>query len=152
MIATFNLYTISLFLHITRGDRRPRRHLRALGRVPARAEEGPAAPAVHAQAEPRSTKLASPALGLTHHRHRAGGRQRLHQLSDAWISIAFVLVIILGGLQGAYFAKTDRKLAAQVESEIAGGATELSQEYQGKRSVRAAWARCPASSCSSPSS
>ena len=50
--------------------------------------------------------------------------------SDAWISIAFVLVIILGGLQGAYFAKTDRKLAAQVESEIAGGATELSPEYQ----------------------
>ena len=60
---------------------------------------------------------------------------------DAWISITFVLVIILGGLQGAYFAKTDRKLAAMVESEIAGGATELSPSTRRKRSARAAWAR-----------
>ena len=49
---------------------------------------------------------------------------------DAWISTAFVLVLAIGALQGAYFTKTDRKLAAMVESELASGATTLSPEYQ----------------------
>jgi uncharacterized membrane protein len=47
-----------------------------------------------------------------------------------WISAAFVIVIILGGLQGGYFTRTDRKLIAMVEGELANGATELSAEYQ----------------------
>ncbi len=50
--------------------------------------------------------------------------------SDAWISAAFLIVIVLGGLQGAYFIPTDRKLAAMAEKELAGGAKELSPEYQ----------------------
>ena len=77
------------------------------------------------------TKLASPALGLI---LITGIVQVIDSdfisFSDAWISIAFVLVIILGGLQGAYFVPTDRKLAALAEKELAGGATTLSPEYQ----------------------
>ena len=47
-----------------------------------------------------------------------------------WISAAFVIVIVLGALQGAYFTRTDRKLIAMVERELAAGATKLSAEYQ----------------------
>jgi len=47
-----------------------------------------------------------------------------------WISAAFVIVIVLGALQGAYFTRTDRKLIAMVEAELAAGATQLSPEYQ----------------------
>jgi uncharacterized membrane protein len=49
-------------------------------------------------------------------------------LGDAWISITFLIVIVLGGLLGGYFIPTDRKLFAQVEKELAAGG-ELSQDY-----------------------
>jgi uncharacterized membrane protein len=133
VIATFNLYTVSLFLHISA----------AIVGLGATFALSIAFPLALRMKDPRHllfmhklnlevvTKLASPALGLI---LITGIVQVIDSdfisFSDAWISIAFVLVIILGGLQGAYFAKTDRKLAAQVESELAGGATELSAEYQ----------------------
>ncbi|WP_028057825.1 DUF2269 family protein [Candidatus Solirubrobacter pratensis] len=47
---------------------------------------------------------------------------------DAWISLTFLIVIILGGLLGAYFVPTDRKLFDQVTKELASGG-ELSQDY-----------------------
>jgi uncharacterized membrane protein len=47
---------------------------------------------------------------------------------DAWISLTFLIVIILGGLLGAYFVPTDRKLFDQVTKELAAGG-ELSQDY-----------------------
>ncbi len=134
MIATFNLYTISLFLHISA----------AIVGLGATFALSIAFPLALRMKDPRHllfmhklnlevvTKMASPALAPhPHHRHRAGDRQRLHQLRRRRGSAPrSCIVIILGGLQGAYFAKTDRKLAAMVESEIAGGATELSPEYQ----------------------
>jgi len=49
---------------------------------------------------------------------------------DPWISATFLIVIALGALQGAYFTRTDRKLAAMAEKELAGGATTLSEDYQ----------------------
>lgn len=49
---------------------------------------------------------------------------------DPWISATFAILIVLGGLQGAYFIPTDRKLAAMAEKELAGGATTLSEDYQ----------------------
>ena len=48
---------------------------------------------------------------------------------DPWISGTFVIVIVLGGLQGSYFIPTDRKLAAMAEKELAAGATTLSDDY-----------------------
>ncbi len=47
---------------------------------------------------------------------------------DAWISLTFLIVIILGGLLGGYFIPTDRKLFDQVTKELADGG-ELSQDY-----------------------
>jgi uncharacterized membrane protein len=49
-------------------------------------------------------------------------------MGDAWISLTLLIVIVLGGLLGGYFIPTDRKLAVQVEKELAAGG-ELSDEY-----------------------
>ena len=64
----------------------------------------------------------------------------IYQTSDAdwgfgsfWISATFAIVIILGGITGAYFIPTDRKLAAMARAEIeAGGGGDVtpSAEYQ----------------------
>lgn len=52
---------------------------------------------------------------------------------DAWVSATLAIVVVLGGLMGAYFIPTDRRLAAMAESEIAAagdGEPVLSEEYQ----------------------
>jgi hypothetical protein len=54
------------------------------------------------------------------------------EFSDFWISATFAIAIILGGLNGAYFIPGEKRLLAQVERELSGGAGELSVEYQRK--------------------
>jgi uncharacterized membrane protein len=52
---------------------------------------------------------------------------------DFWISGSLAIVIVLGGLIGAYFIPTDRKLGPMVEAEIAAAGDAdvvLSDEYQ----------------------
>jgi uncharacterized membrane protein len=49
-------------------------------------------------------------------------------MGDAWISLTFLIVIILGGLLGAYFIPTDRKLFDQVTKDLAERG-EPSPEY-----------------------
>jgi hypothetical protein len=54
-------------------------------------------------------------------------------LGSFWISATFAIVIIIGGLLGAYFVPADRRLGAMVtrELEAAGdGPVTLSKEYQ----------------------
>jgi uncharacterized membrane protein len=53
-------------------------------------------------------------------------------LGDFWLSASFAIVIVLGGLLGAYFIPQDRKLGAMVERDIAAsgaGEVKLSDEY-----------------------
>jgi uncharacterized membrane protein len=47
---------------------------------------------------------------------------------DMWISATFLIVIVLGGLLGAYFIPTDRRLFAQVTKDLAETG-EPSKEY-----------------------
>jgi hypothetical protein len=57
------------------------------------------------------------------------------EFSDFWISATFLIAIVLGGLNGAYFIPGERRLAALVEREIAAagdGEVALSAEYQRK--------------------
>ena len=64
----------------------------------------------------------------------------IYQTSDGdwdfgsfWISATFLIVLINGGLIGAYFIPTDRRLGAMAEREIAAagdGEPVLSDEYQ----------------------
>jgi len=51
-------------------------------------------------------------------------------MDEPWIGITFAIAIVLGGLQGAYFVPTDKKLAALAEKELADGSTTLSEDYQ----------------------
>jgi uncharacterized membrane protein len=57
------------------------------------------------------------------------------EFGDFWISATFLIALVLGGLNGAYFIPRERRLAAQVEREIAAardGEVVLSAEYQRK--------------------
>jgi uncharacterized membrane protein len=52
---------------------------------------------------------------------------------DVWISATFAIVIVIGGLLGAYFIPADRRLGPMVERDVAaagGGEVVLSEEYQ----------------------
>jgi hypothetical protein len=53
------------------------------------------------------------------------------EFSDFWISATFLIAIILGGMNGAYFIPGEKRLLAQVERELSGGG-ELSADYQRK--------------------
>jgi uncharacterized membrane protein len=52
------------------------------------------------------------------------------EFGSFWISATFAIAIVLGGLNGAYFIPTDRKLGAQAERELAAGG--LSDDYRAK--------------------
>ena len=55
------------------------------------------------------------------------------ELGDFWLSATILIVIVIGGLLGAYFIPADRKLGPMVEREIAAagdGEIVLSEEYQ----------------------
>jgi uncharacterized membrane protein len=49
-------------------------------------------------------------------------------MGDAWISITLLIAIVLGGLLGAYFIPTDRRLFAQITKDLAAGG-EPSEAY-----------------------
>ena len=54
-------------------------------------------------------------------------------LGDFWISASMLIVIVIGGLNGAYFIPEDRRLGAMVQREIdaaGGGEVRLSEEYE----------------------
>ena len=60
------------------------------------------------------------------------------KFGDFWLSGAFLIVLIVGGLLGAYFIPTDRKLGAMIEGEIAAageGKFEPSAAYLAKSRV-----------------
>ena len=50
------------------------------------------------------------------------------EFSDFWISATFLIALILGGMNGAYFIPSDRRLAPMVERDLADDG-EPSQGY-----------------------
>jgi uncharacterized membrane protein len=63
------------------------------------------------------------------------------EFGSFWISATFAIAIALGGLIGAYFIPTDRRLAAMVEDELraAGdGEVVLSEDYQRRARIEGA--------------
>lgn len=136
MTLAISTYEISLFIHITAA-------VVGLGATFAEAITFPVAmkvgkrhlPFVHRLHVAINTRLATPALAVV----LITG---LYQVEDggfgygeAWLSGTMAIVIVLGGLMGAYFIPTDRRLAVMAEREIqaAGdGEVELSDEYQRK--------------------
>jgi hypothetical protein len=53
------------------------------------------------------------------------------EFSQFWISATFLIALILGGLNGAYFIPRERRLLAQIERELAESG-EPSADYQRK--------------------
>ena len=130
MLAVFNLYSISLWLHITAA-------VVGLGATFALAVGFPLAlkldarylPFVHHLSLNVNRKLASPALAVL---IVTGIYQGVDSdtMDQPWIGLTFLIALVLGGMQGGYFVPTDKKLAAMAEKELAAGATTLSDDYQ----------------------
>ena len=130
VLADFSLYNISLWLHVSAA-------VVGLGATFALSVGFPLAlkldprhlPFVHHLSMDVNRKLASPALLLL---VVTGIYQGVDAkvMDEPWIGITFAIAIVLGGLQGAYFVPTDKKLAALAEKELADGSTTLSEDYQ----------------------
>jgi hypothetical protein len=130
VLADLSLYNISLWLHISSA-------VVGLGATFALSVAFPLAlrtdvrnmPFIHHMNMEVIRKLASPALLLL---IVTGIYQGVDSdtMGKPWLGITFAIAIVLGGLQGAYFVPTDRKLAAMAEKELADGATTLSEDYR----------------------
>jgi Predicted integral membrane protein (DUF2269) len=130
VLADFSLYNISLWLHISSA-------VVGLGATFALAVGFPLAlkldarylPFVHHLSLNVNRRLASPALLLLIITGIYQG-VKADVMGEAWLGITFAIAIVLGGLQGAYFVPTDKRLAAMAEKELADGATTLSEDYR----------------------
>lgn len=49
--------------------------------------------------------------------------------SEVWVSVPLVILIVIGGLGGAYFAPRERKLAELARRDLGEGGGTLSAEY-----------------------
>jgi len=127
-------YELSLFLHITAV-------VVGFGATFAEAIMFPVAmrldprhlPYVHALQLAINRYLATPALLIVLITGLYQVSEGDWELGSFWISATFAIVIIIGGLLGAYFVPADRRLGAMVtrELEAAGdGPVTLSDEYQ----------------------
>jgi len=127
-------YELSLFLHITAV-------VVGFGATFAEAIMFPVAmrldprhlPYVHALQLAINRYLATPALLIVLITGLYQVSEGNWELGSFWISATFAIVIIIGGLLGAYFVPADRRLGAMVtrELEAAGdGPVTLSDEYQ----------------------
>ena len=109
VLADFNLYSISLWLHISAAVVGLGATFALAVGFPLALRLGPALPAVRAPPEPGGHPQARLAGAAAADRHRhLSGRRRATSMGEPWISITFVIAIVLGGLQGAYFVPTDR--------------------------------------------
>jgi uncharacterized membrane protein len=132
-LATIDAYSISVFLHVSAV-------VVGFGSTFAEALMFPVAlkagtrhlPYLHKLQLAINTRFANPALALII-------ITGIYQTSDGewgfgsfWISATFLIAIVLGGLNGAYFLPTDKRLAAMAEGEIAaggGGDVAMSEDY-----------------------
>jgi uncharacterized membrane protein len=129
-LAAIDAYSISVFIHVTAV-------VVGFGATFAEALMFPVAmkvgrrhlPYVHRLQLAINQRFAGPALGLI---ILTGIYQTIDGdwgFGSFWISATFVIAIVVGAINGAYFIPTDRRLAVMVEREIEAGG-ELSEDYQ----------------------
>jgi uncharacterized membrane protein len=133
MLADVSAYTISIWIHVSAA-------VIGFGATFAGAVAFPLAlrayprhlPFVHHLSLAINRRLATPALVvvlITGFYQVSKGNWKM---SSFWISATLLIVIVLGGLIGAYFVPTDRKLGELAEREAAaagGGPYTPSEEY-----------------------
>jgi uncharacterized membrane protein len=134
MLAAITAYSISVFVHVTAV-------VVGFGATFAEAVMFPVAmkldprhlPYVHRLQLAINQRLATPALVVV---LVTGVYQVIEgdwSFGDFWISGTFTILIIVGGLLGAYFIPSDRRLGPLAEREIAAagdGPVTLSEDYQ----------------------
>jgi uncharacterized membrane protein len=134
MLASISAYNVSIWIHVSAA-------VIGFGSTFAGAVAFPLAVRAHARALPFvhemslaiNRRLASPALLVvivTGFYQVSKGNWKMSQF---WISATLVIAIVLGGLIGAYFVPTDKKLSAMAEREAAAageGPFTPSAEYQ----------------------
>jgi uncharacterized membrane protein len=133
-LADIGLFELSLFLHITAV-------VVGFGATFAESVFFPVAmnldqrhlPYVHRVQLTINRFLATPALVIVLLTGFYQAAERDYSMGEAWLSASLAIVIVLGGLIGAYFVPSDRRLGALAEREIAAagpGGVRLSDEYQ----------------------
>jgi uncharacterized membrane protein len=134
MLASITAYNVSIWIHVSAA-------VVGFGATFAGAVAFPLAarsyprhlPFVHHLSLAINRRLATPALVvvlLTGFYQVSKGNWKMSQF---WISATLLIVIVLGGLIGAYFVPTDKKLGAMAEREAAAagdGEFTPSAEYQ----------------------
>ena len=138
MLASITAYTVSVFIHVTAV-------VVGFGATFAESVAFPVVmrtsvrhlPYLHRLQMTINQRLASPALLVILITGIYQVSKGNYDFGDFWISATFAILIVLGGLLGAYFIPTDRKLGAMVERELAGVApggepalSDLSADYQ----------------------
>jgi uncharacterized membrane protein len=64
--------------------------------------------------------------------------------SEVWVSVPLLILLVIGGLGGAYFAPRERKLAELARRDLGAGGGTLSAEYDdlSQQVAIAAYANC----------
>jgi uncharacterized membrane protein len=143
MIATVNAYNVSLFIHVAAV-------MVGFGSTFALAIATPVAlkldprhlPYVHQLSLTLNRFFATPALVLVIATgiYQATSDDYAWDFGDFWISATFAIVIVLGGIMGAVFMPTSRRLKALAERDIAaagGGEFTPSDEYNQRARIEA---------------
>jgi uncharacterized membrane protein len=120
LLAAITAYSVSVFLHITAV-------VVGFGATFAEALMFPVAqkldprhlPYVHKLQMTINRTLATPALLIVIVTGIYQVSEGNWSFGDFWISATFLIVIVIGGLLGAYFVPSDRRLGAQVERDLA---------------------------------
>ena len=53
-----------------------------------------------------------------------------YDFGEWWVGTGIVIIVVIGGIGGAFFGPTEQKLAELAERDAATGATEPSDEYK----------------------
>jgi hypothetical protein len=132
MTFAIGLYDLSVFVHVTAV-------MAGFGATFAEAIMFPVAmragrhhlPYVHRLQLAINQRMATPALVVVL-------LTGIYQTSDGdwgfgsfWISATFLIVLVIGGLNGAYFIPTDRRLAVQAQQEL-DQTGDVSEDYMRK--------------------
>ncbi|HZB75503.1 MAG TPA: DUF2269 family protein [Solirubrobacteraceae bacterium] len=120
LLAAITAYSVSVFIHVTAV-------VVGFGATFAEAVMFPVAqkldprhlPYVHRLQLAINRRLATPALLVVIVTGIYQVSEGDWSFGDPWISVTFLIVIVIGGLLGAYFVPSDRRLGAQVERDLA---------------------------------
>jgi uncharacterized membrane protein len=134
VIASITAYSISVWIHVSAV-------VVGFGATFAEAVTFPLAfkldprhlPFVHRLGVVINQRMATPALVvilITGIYQTADGNWKF---GSFWISATFLIALVLGGLNGAYFIPTDKRLAEQAERELAAGGLSADYRAQARR-------------------